>query len=63
VVQTNEDRLTTKVASTGNWDAYREAQVGVLALQAGRQRLTAHSEGKIKGALIDLKSIRLVPQK
>ncbi|HKB39679.1 MAG TPA: hypothetical protein VKD72_24800 [Gemmataceae bacterium] len=57
------DRLTTKVASTGTWDTYREAQIGVIALSAGRQRLTAHSEGKITGALIDLKSIRLVPQK
>jgi len=63
VLQANEDRLTTKVASTGTWDTYREAQIGVIALQAGRQRLIAHSEGKITGALIDLKSIRLVPQK
>ena len=61
VLQADEDRLRGKVASTGSWDTYRKARVGVLRLQAGRQQVLLRPEGTIKGALIDLKALRLVP--
>ncbi len=57
-----EDRLTRKVESTGNWDTYKQARAGTLSLQAGQQRLVMRSAGKIAGALIDLRSVRLVPE-
>jgi hypothetical protein len=53
--------LTGKVAGTGAWSVYKQAQVGTLALEAGERPVTMRSEGKIRGALIDLKAIRLVP--
>lgn len=55
--------LTATVSTTGNWDTYRQAAVGEISLEAGRQRITMRSAGKIKGSLLDLKSIRLVPMK
>lgn len=55
--------LTGTVAGTGSWDTYRQATVGELSLEAGRQRITLRSAGRIKGSLFDLKSVRLVPAK
>jgi putative heme-binding domain-containing protein len=49
------------VAGTGNWDTYRREKLGDLSLKAGQQRIVLRSDGKPTGALIDLRSIRLVP--
>jgi putative membrane-bound dehydrogenase-like protein len=63
-LQAGEVRLTGRVASTGGWDSYRREKVGEIDLPAGRQRLVFRSVGKIRGgALLDLKSIQLVPLK
>lgn len=61
VLQAGEQRLTGKVQGTGTWDNYRQAQVGELQLAAGRQRVLLRSAGPIRGAMIDLRSIKLVP--
>jgi putative membrane-bound dehydrogenase-like protein len=63
VLEAGGKSLTGKVASTGSWDTYKQAKVGEIELQAGRQRLTFRSMGKIAGALTDLRGIRLVPAK
>jgi putative membrane-bound dehydrogenase-like protein len=54
-------RLTVKVQSTGNWDTYRFAKVGEIQLAAGQQTVTVRAGGELRGALIDLKGIKLVP--
>jgi hypothetical protein len=36
--------------------------VGTIRLGAGRQDLVFRSEGRISGALIDLRSLRLIPE-
>ena len=53
--------LTAKVASTGNWETYRYAKIGEVMLEAGRQTMVLRAAGKLQGALIDLKGIKLVP--
>jgi putative membrane-bound dehydrogenase-like protein len=53
--------LTGRVAGTGNWDTYRQARVGEITLDAGQRRVVFRSTGAIRGALIDLRGIRLVP--
>jgi putative membrane-bound dehydrogenase-like protein len=60
-LQTPDGKLTGTVASTGDWDTYRQAKVGEVSLKAGRQRIIFRSEGKIHGALIDLRGLRLIP--
>jgi hypothetical protein len=52
-----------RVASTGNWDTYRQAKVGEVTLPAGNQRLVLRPAVKPQGALLDLRAIRLVPVK
>jgi putative membrane-bound dehydrogenase-like protein len=61
VLRAGDQRLAGTVAGTGNWDTYRKARVGEVALGAGRQQVVVRSAAKVKGALLDLKAIRLVP--
>ncbi len=63
VLRAGPNQATGRVASTGSWDTYRQAKVGEIVLPAGRQRLTFRSARRIFNALIDLKSIKLVPVK
>lgn len=58
-----EAKLTGTVVTTGTWDDYKQEKIGILDLREGRQRITFRSEGAIrKGALIDLRSLKLTPQ-
>jgi putative membrane-bound dehydrogenase-like protein len=56
-------RLTAKVPGTGNWDSYRQLQLGQVELAAGVQPLVVGPDGRLAGPLIDLKSVRLRPVK
>ncbi len=56
-----DERLTGRVVSTGGWDTYKHFRIGVIALAAGEQRIVFRSAGPIRGALIDLRSIKLTP--
>jgi len=49
------------VKGTGGWDQYGSKDCGVVKLPAGAGELTVRSEGPIKGALLDLREVRLVP--
>jgi putative membrane-bound dehydrogenase-like protein len=53
--------LRGKVAGTGGWDSYRQAKVGRSTLPAGTQKLTFRPEGRLRGALLDLRGVYLVP--
>jgi putative heme-binding domain-containing protein len=61
ILEIGPKRLPGRVASTGNWDTYHRTQLAEIELQPGKQQVTFRSAGKISGALIDLKSIELVP--
>jgi putative heme-binding domain-containing protein len=56
-------RFLAKVTGTGNWDTYRQLQLGQVQLAAGRQQLVVRPDGLLHGPLIDLKSVRLRPVK
>jgi putative membrane-bound dehydrogenase-like protein len=53
--------LRGKVAGTGGWDRYRQKKVGTLTLPAGTVRLTFRPDGPVRGALLDLRGVHLVP--
>jgi hypothetical protein len=61
VLSSGKGKLAGKVASTGSWDTYRKESVGRIELTGGAERVTLRSDGKINGALIDLKAIELTP--
>jgi putative membrane-bound dehydrogenase-like protein len=56
--------LTGRVAGTGGWEHYKQAKVGELVLAAGPQRLTfLPGRPLYASAMMDLRSIKLVPVK
>ncbi|HTK75274.1 MAG TPA: CBM35 domain-containing protein, partial [Gemmataceae bacterium] len=63
VLRGGTETLSGKVSATAGWGDYRRAKVGEITLSAGSQTLEMRSAGAIKGALIDLKEIWLVPVK
>jgi putative membrane-bound dehydrogenase-like protein len=56
-------RLVAKVPGTGNWDTYRQLQIGTVELPSGEHQLTVRPDGPPRGPLIDLKAVRLRPVK
>jgi putative membrane-bound dehydrogenase-like protein len=62
VFRSGAERLAHKVVSTGSWDEYRGRNIGELQLTAGTQQIIVCSEGKIRGALADLKKVELSPR-
>jgi putative heme-binding domain-containing protein len=60
-LQVGDVTLGGKVASTGNWDSYRQANVGVIKLKPGKQQVVLRPTGKLNGYLMDLKSVRITP--
>jgi putative heme-binding domain-containing protein len=63
VVDVAGQQVTTKVPGTGNWDSYRQLQLGQVELATGVQPLVVRPDGRLAGPLIDLKSVRLHPVK
>jgi len=56
-----EPAVRRKVAGTGGWDKYRLDKIGTVELPAGFQRLTLRPDAQLKGALMDLRAVYLVP--
>jgi putative membrane-bound dehydrogenase-like protein len=54
---------TGVVVGSGTWDDYRSLSVGAVDLPKGATELTFRSDGKIRSYLIDLRGIRLVPER
>jgi hypothetical protein len=54
--------LKAPVAVTGNdWSEYKQAKIGTVKLDAGQQRVTLSALGSIHNALLDLRTVALVP--
>ena len=54
--------LSGAVASTGgDWSNYKQLKVGEVRLEVGTQRITLRPQGEVRGALIDLRMIALMP--
>ena len=55
--------LEWEVVATGSWDEYRRFPIGRLELPAGRVVLTARAADGLEGYLVDLRSLRLSPER
>ncbi len=56
-----EPSLRGKIAGTGGWERYALVKLGTVKLPAGTARITFRADGPLKGALIDLRTVYLVP--
>ena len=54
--------LHSDVESSGEWNQYRSQTIGTVELPKGRVQAVMRSDGPIRGALIDLRGIRLQPR-
>jgi putative membrane-bound dehydrogenase-like protein len=52
-----------RVLGTGTWDEYRKQKFGQVQLDPGVHRLEFRAVGEIKNALLDLRTVLLVPEK
>jgi putative membrane-bound dehydrogenase-like protein len=53
--------LARVIPETGSWDTYHQAKLGTISLEAGRRNVELRAEPPVKGWLLDLREIRLVP--
>jgi putative membrane-bound dehydrogenase-like protein len=56
-----ESPVRWKVASTGAWSEYKTTKVGTVKLPAGEGRIIVRPAGPLRGALLDLRMVTLVP--
>jgi len=61
VVEGGESPIRWKVASTGAWSEYKSAKVGTVKLPAGDGRIIVRPVGPLREALLDLRTVKLVP--
>jgi putative membrane-bound dehydrogenase-like protein len=61
VVEGGKEPLRGKVAGTGGWERYQQKKIGQLTLTPGSRRLTMRPDSPVRGALLDLRGLHLVP--
>ncbi len=61
VVTSRGSTVTHKITATAGWDDYRKTTIGTIDLQAGVQPLTFKPASRPLPALMDLRSVRLIP--
>lgn len=61
LIESADEPLRTRIAGTGAWSRYRLAKIGELSLSAGTSTILVRSDGPIRGALVDLRTLQLVP--
>jgi len=57
-----EARLSASVPHTASWDEYHQKKIGQIVLSAGEHRLGVHGQPPLRGAMMDLREICLVPE-
>jgi putative membrane-bound dehydrogenase-like protein len=62
VLEGGDHAIAGKVAGTGGWDHYQRVKIGTLKLGAGTTSLTFRPDGPVRGALLDLRMLYLVPE-
>jgi hypothetical protein len=62
IFESGDQAIRGKVASTKGWDHYQRVKIGTLQLGAGATSLTFRPDAPLKGALLDLRMLTLVPE-
>jgi len=64
IFEAGKQRINGKIGKTGSWFTYKYEKIGRIRLSAGTHKLVYKADPKSpKGALLDLRSMRLVPVK
>lgn len=60
-LQAGSSWIDRTVLSTGGWDRYCQVNLGRIALPAGQSEIIVRPTSTVRGALLDLRSLRFVP--
>lgn len=60
-VEVGPARLPWTIQPTGTWEQYRQIRIGRMRLEEGRQRLVVRGLMPLRGAILDLRQLRLLP--
>lgn len=64
ILEGADKNLTGTVEKSGSWETFKEKQIGSIKLAKGRHTLTFRpAEEFTKGALLDLRTLKLIPAK
>ncbi len=64
ILETNNGQLTGIVKPSGSWETFKSERIGKINLSEGRQKIIFRSKTKFeKGALLDLRQLKLVAGK
>ena len=64
IFEVGQQRIKGNIGKTGSWFTYRYEKIGRISLSAGNNKMVFKADPKSsKGALLDLRTIRLVPVK
>ncbi len=64
VLEVGNQQLKGRVGRTGSWEIFKTEKIGTLQLPAGRQKIVFKPAATFdKGALLDLREVKLVPVK
>lgn len=64
VLEAGNQQLKGKVGQTGSWEKFKTEKIGTIRLVPGRQKIVFKPAGTFeKGALLDLREVKLVPLK
>jgi putative membrane-bound dehydrogenase-like protein len=61
IVESEGEPIKSRIPATGAWSRYQLVEIGELSLRAGVSSLVVRSDGAIRGALVDLRTLQLVP--
>jgi hypothetical protein len=61
VIEGANPAVRWKVTSTGTWAQYQTVRVGIVKLPAGEGRIVVRPSGPLRGALIDLRTVYILP--
>ncbi len=62
IFQSADQTCIGSVQGTGTWDDYRQKKIGEITLSPGTHRATFRAAKPVKGFLLDLRELRLVPR-
>ena len=61
-LRVDDQTLRGVIEGTGaNWSDYVQSRLGTVSLKPGKHTLTVSADGRLKGALMDLRSVGLAP--
>lgn len=64
LLEANGEKLTGIIVTTGSWETYKKAMVGKIKLREGLQTVAFKSNKDFdKGAILDLRELKLTPSK